>query len=142
MAVFTGGVIGLWTPGLLPTILREMTNSGPRAGFYVPLRDQIDQMYATYLNDGVVVQNSLPCKIVAALVTGTLGAVLSNPVDVVKVRAMVDPQLYPSTLIAFRAIYEKENWQGFYKGFVPSALRAAFISVGMPCLHTDTMQAL
>jgi len=87
-------------------------------------------MYATYLNDGVVLQNSLTCKIIAALITGTLGAVLSNPVDVVKVRSMVDPHLYPNTIVAFRAIYEKEHWQGFYKGFVPSALRAAFISVG------------
>lgn len=55
-----GGIIGLWRPGLTASICREFLYSGPRAGFYVPVRNFFD-------SDG----ESLSCKVLAAMTTGT-----------------------------------------------------------------------
>jgi len=54
-----GGIIGLWRPGLKASICREFLYSGPRAGFYVPVRKFFD-------SDG----ESLSCKVLAAMTTG------------------------------------------------------------------------
>jgi hypothetical protein len=56
-----GGIIGLWRPGLKASICREFLYSGPRAGFYVPVRNSFD-------SDG----ESLSCKVFAAMTTGAL----------------------------------------------------------------------
>jgi hypothetical protein len=56
-----GGIIGLWRPGLKASICREFLYSGPRAGFYVPVRNFFD-------SDG----ESLSCKVLAAMTTGAL----------------------------------------------------------------------
>lgn len=55
-----GGIIGLWRPGLKASICREFLYSGPRAGFYVPVRNFFD-------SDG----ESLTCKVLAAMTTGS-----------------------------------------------------------------------
>jgi hypothetical protein len=55
-----GGIIGLWRPGLKASICREFLYSGPRAGFYVPVRNFFD-------SDG----ESFICKVLAAMTTGS-----------------------------------------------------------------------
>ena len=59
----SGGIIGLWKPGLMPSMVREVVNSGTRAGLYLPVRDY----YIQKLGD-----DSLLCKIAAALTTGNI----------------------------------------------------------------------
>ena len=68
-------------PGITATMVREIFNCSVRAGLYAPVRD----MLTTYTG-GVEGKDdtSLLQRILAALVTGTIGAVISNPVDVVK----------------------------------------------------------
>jgi hypothetical protein len=62
------GLLGLWKPGLSASMAREMLYSGPRAGFYVPLRNQLQRWLAPY-GDG---ENGhhLATKLCAALITG------------------------------------------------------------------------
>ena len=68
-----GGIVGLWKPGLNASIGRELLYSGPRAGFYVPLRNQLHKL----LGGGNVEPRSngntapLSVKILAAMTTGT-----------------------------------------------------------------------
>lgn len=40
-AFAAGGWRGLFLPGLAPSILRELAYSGPRIGFYTPVRDSL-----------------------------------------------------------------------------------------------------
>jgi len=61
-----GGIIGLWSPGLVASITREFLYSGPRAGFYVPVRNFISTQHH------IVDSDSFACKILAALCTGNL----------------------------------------------------------------------
>lgn len=117
------GLLGVWRPGLLASMIREMINSGARAGFYTSVRD-----FMIRVNSGE--SDGLLPKICAALTTGTFGAVISNPIDVIKIRLMANPQLYPSTIKAFPIIMKNEGITGLFKGVYPSTLRGAFIAVG------------
>lgn len=115
-----GGLRYIFLPGLEASVMREMVYSGAKAGLYVPLRD--------YFSAGH--KDSAGAKVAAALGTGTLGSLAANPIDVVKVRLMTDPQRYPSTLAAFPIILRSEGLAGLYRGLAPSTLRGACVSAG------------
>ena len=114
-----GGLRALFLPGLTASCLREMIYSGAKAGMYVPIRNFFAPGEATVF-----------AKVQAALITGTLGSLLANPIDVVKIRLMRDPGMYPSTLGALPIIYKSEGFAGLYRGLVPSTLRGACVSAG------------
>ncbi|RYH32257.1 solute carrier family 25 protein [archaeon] len=61
------GLLGLWRPGLSASMTREMLYSGPRAGFYVPVRNAYQKLFGQEAN-----AQSLPVKLAAALTTGKL----------------------------------------------------------------------
>jgi hypothetical protein len=115
------GIIGLWTPGLAPTIARQMLYSGPAAGFYVPVRDWLKQVLVNI--DSTKSEDSFALKVCSALITGTLGSLIANPADVIKVRTMVEPHAYPSLTSGFIIILRNEGIRGLYKGLIPSTLR-------------------
>lgn len=118
-----GGLIGLWKPGLTASVAREFLNSGPRAGLYVPVRKQIVAMLG--MQDEVNESSFLP-KVLAAICTGTIGAIVANPVDVVKIRLMVNSTAYSSLISGVFHVYKQEGIYGLYKGLVPSTLRGNY----------------
>jgi hypothetical protein len=142
------GLRGLFLPGLHASMAREMLSSGTRAGFYVPLRDAFAALVG---GDGQRAGAHPVPKIAAAMVTGVLGSVIANPIDVVKIRLMLvapppaagaaagaaaggsggAPALQQHQLLrALRAVHAAEGLAGLYKGLAPSTLRAAFIAAG------------
>ena len=96
-------------------------------GFYVPVRNKIDSIFVNNYN---LKHDSLSSKIIAALFTGTLGAIISNPVDVIKIRQMSIPGYNTSIIYGLYNIHKTEGFQGLIKGVVPSTLRGASIAVG------------
>eukprot|EP01038_Epipyxis_sp_PR26KG_P006961 gene6961-9516_t len=120
-----GGILGLWKPGLSASIIREFLSSGPRAGFYVPVRNELRK----HFDESDPFQSALS-KILAALTTGTMGAMIANPIDVLKIRLMANPKAYNSIPHGLISIYYDEGFRGLYKGLLPSTLRGAFIAVG------------
>ena len=129
-AMWTGGGLrGLFLPGLSASMTREMLSSGPRAGFYTPARDIYRSALGSSGGQGDGARDAV-AKVLAALTTGTLGSVIANPVDVVKIRLMRNPILYPSLLQALRSIALNEGLPGLYRGLVPSTLRGACIAAG------------
>lgn len=70
-----GGMLGLWTPGLTASCIRELLSSGPRAGFYVPVRRHFSQLL-----DKENKETSFAVKCLAAMTTGTLGSIIANPI--------------------------------------------------------------
>eukprot|EP01031_Cornospumella_fuschlensis_P039221 gene39220-47727_t len=111
------GLLGLWRPGLSASMTREMLYSGPRAGFYVPVRNAYQKLL------GQENAQSLPVKLAAALTTGTTGALIANPVDVIKIRMMVNTGRYTSLANGFTTIIKEEGARALYNGLVPSTLR-------------------
>ncbi len=63
------GALGLWKPGLGASMIREMLYSGPRAGFYVPVRNYFNVIFDRDRSDDNP-GNNISSKICAALVTG------------------------------------------------------------------------
>jgi len=130
----TDGLVGLWTPGLSASFCREMLSSGPRAGFYVPVRDHIASLVSSDNSEtsssSSSSSSSFLVKILAAITTGTLGSLLANPVDVVKIRLMNDPRRYSSLTSALYRLHVEEGLSGLTKGAAPSILRGAFIAAG------------
>ncbi len=117
------GLTGLWGPGLIASMTREMISSGSRAGLYVPVRNFL----LTTVNED---SESFMVKSLSAIITGTIGSIISNPIDVVKIRLMVNPMLYPSLSQALVTVFKTEGFNGLTKGLFPSTLRGAFIAVG------------
>ena len=101
----SAAVRGLFFPGLPASMIREMLSSGPRAGFYVPVRD-------AYLGALGGAGGDAGAKVLAAMTTGSLGGLIANPIDVVKVRLMIDPTRYSTTLGALRDIGRDEGVGG------------------------------
>ena len=135
-----GGLVNLWMPGLTATMLREMVNCSARTGLYVPVRDLLfsgDQCRREGSSRGTKkTETTLLEKIAAAMLTGTLGSVISNPTDVVKVRflngaggELSSPRWFP-TLAAYPALLLEEGAAGLLRGLTPSVLRGAFIAAG------------
>lgn len=81
--------------------------------------------HSTTMNEG-----SFATRAGAALITGTLGAIVSNPFDVVKVRLLAARDAYPSTYAAYPNLARSEGLEGLFRGVFPSTLRGASIAVG------------
>jgi hypothetical protein len=85
-----GIINGCYRPGLNASCMREMLSSGPRAGLYIPARNwaitNVPQFGAENSQTHEVV-----CKIVASMCTATVGSLVANPMDVVKIRMMLPP---------------------------------------------------
>jgi dicarboxylate transporter 10 len=119
-AMAGGGARGLWGPGLAPSVLRELLYSGPRVGFYAPVRDLL---VAASGSDGAA------ARVGAALATGATACVAANPIDVIKVRAMIAAPPLPIAA-AVAAVAREGGARGFFRGLAPSTLRGACITVG------------
>lgn len=134
-----GGLLGLWTPGLTATMVREMVNCSARTGLYAPVRDFLNSNSAAEEGHG---SPTLANRITAAVITGTLGSVLSNPLDVVKVRLLNSAEAYPSTYAAYPQLLREEGWAGCFKGLAPSTLRGASIAVGELAAYDESKHLL
>lgn len=115
-----GGVLSFWRLGYQASMIREMVSSGLRTGLYTSVRNAINQ----HLPEGLI------NKICAAMVTGCIGAVLANPIDVCKVKLMVDGGKYTSLYRTVQLIIQEEGYIGFSKGLLASTLRGSFIAAG------------
>mmetsp|Transcript_40306 Transcript_40306/g.29715 ORF Transcript_40306/g.29715 Transcript_40306/m.29715 type:complete len:148 (-) Transcript_40306:538-981(-) len=73
------GVTSLWN-GLSAGFQRQMVYAGLRIGLYVPIRNMIAGDLGP---DG---KPSLGVKILAGMISGTIGISFANPTDVVKIR--------------------------------------------------------
>jgi len=130
-----GGVAGVWAPGLSASVLREFVYSGPRVGFYTPVRDA----YAARLG---AAPDAAAVKVAAALTTGAASCVLANPIDVAKIRLQREPARYAGALAALRDIAAAEGARGLARGLAPSTLRGAALSVGQLAIYDIVKTAL
>eukprot|EP01135_Chromosphaera_perkinsii_P003998 Nk52_evm11s266 gene=Nk52_evmTU11s266 len=124
----TEGLRGL-NRGLTGAVLREMTYSSLRIGFYEPTRNIISSIDLL----SPVFNHPVTLKLTAGLISGSLAALLSNPVDVIKTRmqAGTGPRPpYRTTFHGLAHIARHEGWglNGLWKGVGPTVVRAALHS--------------
>ena len=120
------GILGLWLPGMLPSMMRELSYSSIRMGLYTPIKKIIS-------GDDKSKDIGLFKKILTGLLTGSIGSAIATPTDLVKIRfqkeagLIVDgiyqtglhkgePPTYRNTFHAFYMIYKNHGFDGLYKG--------------------------
>jgi hypothetical protein len=124
--------------GLTPSLLREGSYSTIRLGAYDPVKEMLG-------SGQTGLDMPLWKKIVAGGLSGSVGAAIANPTDLVKVRmqAMSLPthQLapnaapvptpkhqYKNTFDAFATIFRTEGLAGLYRGVGPTTQRAMILT--------------
>jgi solute carrier family 25 uncoupling protein 8/9 len=80
------GVFALWS-GLVPGLQRQFIFNGLSIGLYVPVRDFISGELQPGQNP------TLFQKVIAGMITGTIGITIANPTDVVKIRMQAQGRL-------------------------------------------------
>lgn len=123
----SGSFIRCYRPALHASIIREMLSSGVRAGFYVNVRDYLCLNVFTNADKG-----SLAPKIFASFITGAMGSIVANPIDLIKIRLMSNVEKYNNSIYtAFKTVVSEEGGVlSLYKGLLPSTARAMAIAAG------------
>ncbi|KAK9703483.1 hypothetical protein K7432_010695 [Basidiobolus ranarum] len=125
--------------GLVPSLLREGSYSTLRMGLYEPFKNLLTSPEAK--------DQPLPLwrKVIAGGVAGAVGAGITNPTDLVKVRmqAKANAVTYKSTLDAFIRIYREEGGiRGLYRGVGPTTQRAVLLTASQLASYDQSKQIL
>mmetsp|Transcript_87877 Transcript_87877/g.246802 ORF Transcript_87877/g.246802 Transcript_87877/m.246802 type:complete len:309 (+) Transcript_87877:282-1208(+) len=115
-----GGLRNLILPGFTASMMREMVGGSIRGGMYIPIRHAL----------GGTADGSAAGKAGAALISGMLGGICSNPFEIIKIRFLANGNWYPSAFGALPALVRDEGWPGCVRGMGLSVSRAAVINMG------------
>ncbi|GAB4817944.1 hypothetical protein N2152v2_004990 [Parachlorella kessleri] len=123
------GLASLWK-GLVPGLHRQVLLGGLRIATYEPIKN----FYAQKLHQDVE-HTSIAVKIAAALTAGTVGVLVGNPTDVLKVRMQAQgklpagvPKPYPSAMAAYGIIVRQEGVKALWTGSTPNIARNAIVN--------------
>ena len=148
------GILGLWLPGMVPSMMRELIYSSIRMGFYTPIRSFFQSFSSN--KDGDI---GLTLKILSGLTTGATGSALATPTDLVKITFQQEagrmengiyvtglrkgyPPKYNHTKAAFCGIYQEHGFAGLYKGCTPTIARAALLTAAQLATYDHTKYTL
>ncbi|XP_028416940.1 mitochondrial glycine transporter-like [Dendronephthya gigantea] len=115
----TEGVRGLYR-GSFTTIIRDAPFSGAYLMFYGRIKEIVKQSLGKE-------KLSSPSIAICGLTSGIFASLLTHPADVVKTLIQASSEPYKITAI-IKNIFKNNGLQGFFKGFVPRALRRTLIS--------------
>ena len=115
-----GFLRGLMVPGLAATWMRGLSYTGFRIGLYPSVRDETLRVVGS---DGFVT------RLCAGAFTGGVGALVFNPIDVIRVRMQSYECVYGSTLGAFKEVAREEGVRrGLWRGTGACVARAMTLS--------------
>lgn len=117
------GVVGLWA-GVTASCLREGTYSTIRMGGYEPCKRMIGT---------VIPETTFANKLAAGVVSGAVGAALSTPTDLMKVRMQAargpsNRPPYRTTFHGFAEVYSSGGLKALWRGVYPNTIRAAILT--------------
>mmetsp|Transcript_23025 Transcript_23025/g.64765 ORF Transcript_23025/g.64765 Transcript_23025/m.64765 type:complete len:335 (-) Transcript_23025:141-1145(-) len=153
-----GLVRGLWLPGLIASIMRDIVNGGIRMGGYAAAVRALHEQVPWGAPSGALAP-TFGTRVLAGLLTGFTGAILANPTDVVKVRLMAEAGtvsggvyvtgLYqgqppsPGALVSmWRLASEEGIARGLFRGVGANCARAALVTSGQMSSYDQTKQLL
>lgn len=107
---------------ITPALLREASYTTIRLGMYEPAK--------VFLGATDPAHTPLWKKVVAGALSGTVGATIANPTDLIKIRFMGAGLTLPykNTWHAFKSIVEQEGVLGLWTGVRPTVKRAALVT--------------
>ena len=105
------GIGGIYS-GLYATIMRQSINQASNFTTYAYLKKK---------NPNPTTQESM----IMGTISGSIGPILNNPIDVIKTRLQNSHYNYGTTSNAIKTMYKVEGIPAFYKGFFWRLLRVA-----------------
>jgi len=120
-----------WTKGLYATIMREIPFNITYFMSYECAKNFIKQ-YRTLNNYDYIL---------AGGIAGSLGWTSSYPIDVIKTKIQTSDHKLKMTE-AFKIIYNKDKLKGFYKGYIPTIIRAFPVNATCFLVYESVMKFL
>ncbi|XP_050367790.1 mitochondrial uncoupling protein 2 [Argentina anserina] len=121
------GLAALWN-GIIPGLQRQCIYGGLRIGLYDPVK-------LFLVGSAFVGEIPIYHKVLAALLTGALGILVANPMDLVKVRLQAEgklpagvPKRYSGAKDAYLTIVRQEGLGALWTGLGPNVARNAIIN--------------
>ncbi|CAO1618340.1 unnamed protein product [Sympodiomycopsis kandeliae] len=124
MMIKSEGPLSLWS-GVTAACLREATYSTIRMGGYEPMK-------RFYRNQIGLPDTSFSNKLLAGITSGAIGALISSPTDLMKIRMQaarpngVPP--YKTSFHGFVQVYQQSGIRGLWRGVAPNTIRAAVLT--------------
>jgi len=124
------GLKGLWT-GLGPTLVRDVPFSAIYWTGYETIKAELHPFIPNNPNGQKNKGMQFLVHFVAGAMSGTVAALLTTPIDVIKTNAQVmnvNPKYRgpkKNAMDIFRTILKEEGWRGLTKGIVPRAVKVA-----------------
>ena len=118
------GVLSLWS-GVTASCLREGTYSTIRMGGYEPCK----RLYEGRLG---LPESSFGNKLLAGITSGAIGAAVSTPTDLMKIRMQAarpdgDPP-YKTSFHGFVTVFREGGVKALWRGVYPNTIRAAVLT--------------
>ncbi|CAE8722080.1 unnamed protein product [Polarella glacialis] len=148
-----GFVKGLWAPGIVASVVRDICNGGIRMGLY-PAAVRAVHAQVPWGEKQQAAPN-FATRVLAGLLTGFSGALIGNPTDVIKVRLQAEAGtvangvyitgLYkgqapsPTT---FSCLAELVSSGGWFRGVGANCARAALVTSGQMSAYDQTKRIL
>ncbi len=117
------GLLGFWK-GVQPAVLRSCTYGSLRLGLYEPLKHRLAQT-PVFKPSSPTADVSYAGKCMAALSSGAFAALLTNPLEMLKVRAQAEKHAAGSIL---KKVYSEEGIAAMFNGVGASMQRSALLT--------------
>ncbi|CAF3546263.1 unnamed protein product [Rotaria sordida] len=110
--------------GLMPAIVRGLFYGGVRLGAYGPIKNMLKH----FVGDDKHATIKIFRDITAACLSGSIAAIVSNPVDLCKTKLQAKNSKYTSSFHVIRDVMQQYGVKGLWVGTVPAAFRTAALT--------------
>lgn len=119
--------------GLTPSLTRSVVYGGLRLGLYEPTK---------YVCDWAFGSTNIFVKLASGAFAGGFATALTNPVEVLKVRLQMNPNLGRGPIGELRRIVSEEGVRALWKGVGPAMARAASMTASQLATYDESKQIL
>mgnify|MGYP002633481368 CR=1 FL=1 len=121
--------------GIEASCLREGTYSTLRLGLYEPIKRQV---FGEEGKNGAAWKN-----FAAGALSGAIGSAVGNPADLLKTRMQAQPPgEHYGIMWHIRDVYNTQGIMGFYRGLMPTVIRATMLNGTKLGTYDSTKQFL
>ncbi|KAF5930330.1 hypothetical protein HYC85_031203 [Camellia sinensis] len=119
--------------GLTPALTRSVLYGGLRLGLYEPTK---------YVCELAFESTNVLVKIASGAFSGAFATALTNPVEVLKVRLQMNPNLTRGAIGEMRKIASEEGITALWKGVGPAMARAASLTASQLATYDEFKRVL
>ncbi|XP_028083380.1 mitochondrial substrate carrier family protein ucpB isoform X3 [Camellia sinensis] len=119
--------------GLTPALTRSVLYGGLRLGLYAPTK---------YVCELAFESTNVLVKIASGAFSGAFATALTNPVEVLKVRLQMNPNLRRGAIGEMRKIASEEGITALWKGVGPAMARAASLTASQLATYDESKRVL